>query len=57
MKTVSLTNEQYVMVQECIERISTYERSYDKEKEKLISEVAKIFNAEYIPETNVNFWT
>ena len=56
MKTVSLTNEQYVMVQECIEYISANERSYSKEKEKLISEIAKIFNAEYIPEANIN-WT
>lgn len=55
MKEITLTDEQYGMVQECIEYISANERSYGKKEEKLISEIAKIFNAEYIPDANTNW--
>lgn len=55
MKTITLTDEQYIMVQDCIEYISANERSYSKEKEKVISEIAEIFNAEYISDANTNW--
>lgn len=55
MKTITLTDEQYEMVQECIEHISANERSYDKKDEELIFEIAKIFKVSYIPDANTNY--
>lgn len=55
MKTITLTDEQYEMVQECIEHISANERSYDKKDEELIFEIAKIFKVAYIPDANTNY--
>jgi len=50
-KMVKLTNEQFIMVQSCIEFISTNKRIYSKEKEKTLKEVAEIFNAKYIEDS------
>ena len=52
---IKLTNEEFGIVQKCIEYISANERSFDKEYENILKSVAKKFNAEYIEEANLNY--
>ena len=47
MLEVKLTAKQYVMVSECIERVSANEREFDADSEKTLKEVAEKFNADY----------
>lgn len=53
---IKLTNEEFGIVQECIEYISANERSFDKEYEDILKSVAKKFNAEYIEDANLNYY-
>lgn len=53
--TIKLTNNEFAIVQECIEYISANERSFDKEHEDILKSVAKKFRAEYIEDANLNY--
>lgn len=53
--TLKLTEDEFDIVQECIEHISANERSFDKEYENILKSVAKKFNAEYIEDANLNY--
>ena len=53
--TIKLTDDEFAIVQECIEYISINERSFDKENEDLLKSVAKKFHAEYIEDANLNY--
>lgn len=53
--TIKLTDEEFGIVQECIEYISANERSFDKEHENILKSVAEKFNAEYIEDANLNY--
>lgn len=47
MFEVKLTAKQYVMVSECIERVSANEREFDKDSEETLKEAAEKFKANY----------
>ena len=53
--TIKLTDEEFGIVQECIEYISANEKSFDKEYEDILKSVAEKFNAEYIEDANLNY--
>lgn len=52
---LKLTEDEFDIVQECIEHISANERSFDKEYENILKSVAEKFNAEYIEDANLNY--
>ena len=54
--TVNLTKEEFVMVSECIVRISAEEREFDKEGEIILESIANKFGVEYIAEANLNYY-
>lgn len=47
MFEVKLTEKQYAIVSECIERVSANEREFDKDSEETLKEVAEKFKANY----------
>jgi len=47
MINISLTTKQFIMVSECIERISANEREFDAEGEQTLKEVAEKFKADF----------
>lgn len=53
--TITLTEDEFAIAQECIEYISANERSYDKDWEDILKSVAKKFEAEYIEDANLNY--
>ena len=53
--TIKLTDDEFAIVQECIEHISANERIFDKEYEDILKSVAKKFHAEYIKDANLNY--
>ena len=53
--TIKLTDDEFAIVQECIEYISANERSFGKEYEDILKSVAKKFHAEYIEDANLNY--
>lgn len=52
---IKLTEEEFRMVQYCIEFISAEERNLDEDGEKLLKSIAEKFNAEYVIEANLNY--
>ena len=52
---LKLTEEEFRMVQYCIEFISAEERNFDENGEKLLKSIAEKFNAEYVAEANLNY--
>lgn len=55
MKEVKLTEEEFRMVQYCIEFISANQRDFDEDGEKALKSITEKFNAEYIEEANINY--
>ena len=53
---VKLTEEEFGMIQYCIEFISANQREFDKDGEKALKSIAEKFNAEYIEEANINYY-
>ncbi len=53
--TITLTEDEFAIAQECIEYISANERSYDKDWEDVLKSVAEKFGAEYIEDANLNY--
>lgn len=53
--TVKLTDEEFSMVQYCIEFITANERSFDKDDEQILKSIANKFEAEYIADANLNY--
>ena len=53
--TITLTEDEFAITQECIEYISANERSYDKDCEDVLKSVAEKFGAEYIEDVNLNY--
>ena len=56
MIDIKLTEEEFRMVQYCIEFISAEERDFDKKKKKALKSIAEKFNAEYVEEANINYY-
>jgi hypothetical protein len=52
MITIELTDKQYNMVSECIERVSANEREFDTDSEQTLKEVAEKFNSDYMELNN-----
>lgn len=52
---VKLTEEEFGMVQYCIEFISANQRDFDENGEKSLKSIAEKFNVEYIEEANINY--
>ena len=52
---IKLTEEEFRMVQYCIEFISAEERNFDENGEKALKSIAEKFNAEYVEEANLNY--
>ena len=52
---IKFTEEEFRMVQHCIEFISAEERDFDEDGEKALKSIAEKFNAEYIEEANLNY--
>ena len=52
---LKLTEEEFRMVQYCIEFISSEERNFDEDGEKALKSIAEKFNAEYVAEANLNY--
>ena len=52
---IKLTEEEFRMVQYCIEFISSEERNFDEDGEKALKSIAEKFNAEYVAEANLNY--
>lgn len=50
---IKLTDEEFKMVQYCIEFISANQRDFDEDGEKALKSIAEKFNAEYV-EANMN---
>ena len=50
--TVELTDEEFAMINMCVEHISANERSFSPEEEKVLKRVAQLFGAEYKEECN-----
>lgn len=55
MITVELTEEEFAMVNFCVEYITANERSFDMDDEKTLKSIAKKFGAEYIADANCNY--
>jgi intein-encoded DNA endonuclease-like protein len=55
MIDVKLTEEEFKMVQYCIEFISANQRDFNEDGEKALKSIAEKFNAEYIEEANINY--
>ena len=53
---VKLTEEEFRMLQYCIEFISANQRDFDEDGEKVLKSIAEKFNAEYVEELNMNFY-
>jgi intein-encoded DNA endonuclease-like protein len=53
---VKLTEEEFRMVQYCIEFISANQRDFDEDGEKALKSIAEKFNAEYVEEVNMSFY-
>ena len=53
---VKLTEEEFRMLQYCIEFISVNQRDFDEDGEKVLKSIAEKFNAEYVEELNMNFY-
>ena len=53
---IKLTEEEFRMVQYCIEFISAEQRDFDEDGEKALKSIAEKFNAEYVEEANMNFY-
>lgn len=53
---VKLTEEEFRMVQYCIEFISANQRDFDEDGEKALKSIAEKFNAEYVEEANMSFY-
>lgn len=49
---VKLTEEEFEMIQYCIEFISANQREFDEDGEKVLKSIAEKFNAEYLEEAN-----
>ena len=52
---LKLTEEEFRMVQYCIEFISANQRDFNENGEKLLKSIAEKFNAEYVEEANLNY--
>ena len=52
---IKLTEEEFRMVQCCIEFISVKQRDFNEDGEKLLKSIAEKFNAEYVIEANLNY--
>ena len=52
---IKLTEEEFGMIQYCIEFISANQRDFDEDGEKALKSIAEKFNAEYIEEANLNY--
>lgn len=52
---LKLTEEEFRMVQYCIEFISSEERNFDEDGEKALKSIAEKFNTEYGKEANLNY--
>ena len=52
---IKLTEEEFRMVQYCIEFISANQRDFNENGEKLLKSIAEKFNAEYVKEANLNY--
>ena len=52
---IKLTEEEFRMVQCCIEFISVKQRDFNEDGEKLLKSIAEKFNAEYVAEANLNY--
>lgn len=52
---IKLTEEEFRMVQCCIEFISVKQRNLDEDEEKALKSIAEKFNAEYVEEANLNY--
>ena len=52
---IKLTEEEFGMVQYCIEFISANQRNFDEDGEKALKSIAEKFNAEYVAEANLNY--
>ena len=55
MITVELTEEEFAMVNFCVEHITANERSFDMDDEKTLKSIAEKFDAEYIADANCNY--
>lgn len=53
---IKLTEEEFRMVQYCIEFISAEQRDFDEDGEKALKSIAEKFNAEYVEEANMGFY-
>ena len=54
--TITLTEDEFAIAQECIEHISAEERDFDKDGEVALKSIAEKFNAEYVEEANINYY-
>ena len=52
---IKLTEEEFRMVQCCIEFISVKQRDFNEDGEKSLKSIAEKFNAEYVQEANLNY--
>lgn len=52
---IKLTEEEFRIVQHCIEFISVKQRNLDEDGEKALKSIAEKFNAEYVIEANLNY--
>ena len=52
---VELTEEEFAMINYCIEFITANERSFDMNDEKILKSIADKFGAEYNEEANINY--
>lgn len=50
--TVELTDEEFAVINMCVEHISANERNFSPEIEKVLKRVAQLFGAEYKEECN-----
>lgn len=55
MINIELTEEEFAMVNFCVEHITANERSFDIDDEKTLKSIARKFGAEYIAEANCNY--